>query len=165
MKTLAALSFVLTALSLSACITPYRMEVVQGNFVSREQVQALRPGMTRNQIREILGTPLITSPFHADRWDYAFTIRRSGTEPQHRKLSVFFKIDQFDHVEADDLPSESEFAARIDTQKINTSKLPKMEATEKELNAYKNKAKPTKSSDTDAAPASMNYPPLEGPAR
>ena len=165
MKAFARLGFVLIALALSACITPYHMEVVQGNFVSREQVQALRPGMSRNQIREILGTPLITSPFHADRWDYAFTIRRSGAEPQHRKLSVFFKIDQFDRVEADDLPSESEFAARIDTQKINTSKLPKMEATEKELNAYKNKAKPTKPSETDNAPASMNYPPLEGPAR
>jgi len=54
-------------------MTPYRAEVVQGNFVSKEQLQALRPGMSRKQVREILGTPLIASVFHADRWDYAFT--------------------------------------------------------------------------------------------
>ncbi len=158
-------ALVLSALSLCACITPYHVEVVQGNFVSSEQVQALRPGMTRNQIREILGTPLITSPFHADRWDYAFTIRRTGTPPQQRKLSVFFKVDQFDRVEADELPSESEFAARIDTQKINTSKLPRLEATEKELSAFKVKPQNTQPSEVDNAPASMNYPPLEAPRR
>ena len=76
-------------------VTPYRIEVVQGNFVSKEQLQALRPGMTRLQVKEILGTPLITSVFHADRWDYAFTIRRKGTQPQQRKLSVFFQNDVF----------------------------------------------------------------------
>jgi len=155
----------LTVLGLSACITPYHIEVVQGNFVSREQIQALRPGMTRNQIRDILGTPLITSPFHADRWDYAFTIRRTGTPPQQRKLSVFFKVDQFERVEADDLPSESEFAARIDTQKINTSKLPRLEATEKELSAFKNKPQSAQPSAADSAPATMNYPPLEDSAK
>ncbi len=160
-KALTWLGLVFSLLNLCACITPYHIEVVQGNFVSSEQVQALRPGMTRNQVREILGTPLITSPFHADRWDYAFTIRRTGTQPQHRKLSVFFKVDQFERIESDDLPSESEFAARIDTQKINTSKLPRLEATEKELSAYKAKPQPAQPSDSDSAPASMNYPPLE----
>ena len=55
-------------------ITPYRVEVVQGNFSSREQVEALRPGMNRQQVREVLGTPLLTSVFHADRWDFVFTL-------------------------------------------------------------------------------------------
>ena len=154
-----------TMLSLSGCISPYHIEVVQGNFVSREQLQVLRPGMTRNQVREILGTPLITSPFHADRWDYAFTIRRQGTEPQQRKLSVFFKVDQFDRVEADELPSEAEFAARIDTQKINTSRLPKMEATEKELSAFKTKVSQPALSLGEGDAATMNYPPLEPNSR
>ena len=150
-----------SALGLCACISTYLVEVVQGNFVSKEQVKSLRPGMSRNQIRDILGTPLITSPFHADRWEYAFTIRRDGTQPQQRRLTVFFKVDQFDHVEGDDLPSESEFAARIDTQKVDTSKLPRLQATEKELSGYKNKPKPPQNNDLDSAPASMNYPPLE----
>jgi len=160
-----ALSLLCAALSLSGCITPYHIEVVQGNFVSREQLQALSPGMTRNQVRDILGTPLITSPFHANRWDYAFTIRRQGAEPQQRKLSVFFKVDQFERLEADELPSESEFAARIDTQKINTSKATKMEATEKELNAFKTKPSAPAPSPGEGAAASMNYPPLEPSSR
>ncbi len=57
-------------LMLTACsslVNPYRPEVVQGNFVSREQVQALRPGMPRQTVRDILGTPLVTSLFHSDR--------------------------------------------------------------------------------------------------
>ena len=59
-------------------ITPYKVEVVQGNFVSKEQVEALKPGMSRQQVRDILGTPLVTSVFHGDRWDYVFTLKRQG---------------------------------------------------------------------------------------
>ena len=60
-------------------ITPYKIDIVQGNFVSREQVQALQPGMSRQQVREILGTPLVTSVFHGDRWEYVFTIKRPSS--------------------------------------------------------------------------------------
>ncbi len=71
-------------------ITPYKMDMVQGNFVSREQVQALQPGMSRQQVREILGTPLVTSLFHGDRWEYVFTIKRpssaNGIAQAHRVL-------------------------------------------------------------------------------
>ena len=49
-------------------ITPYKVDVVQGNFISKEQVDLLKPGMTRAQVRDVLGTPLLTSVFHADRW-------------------------------------------------------------------------------------------------
>jgi outer membrane protein assembly factor BamE len=94
-------------------VTPYRVEVVQGNFVSKEQVQALRVGMSRNQVKDILGTPLIASVFHSDRWDYAFTIVRKGTKPQQRQVSIYFKDDLYARFDGDDLPSESEFAERI----------------------------------------------------
>jgi len=77
--------------SLAGMVTPYRVEVVQGNFVSREQVEALQPGMSREQVREILGTPLVTSLFHANRWEYVFTIKRPNEAPQTRKLTVFSK--------------------------------------------------------------------------
>ena len=60
----------------------YKIDIVQGNFVSREQAAALKPGMSRAQVRDILGTPLLTSVFHADRWDYVFTFKRQGVEPQ-----------------------------------------------------------------------------------
>lgn len=48
-------------------VDPYKNDVVQGNFVSREQVEFLKPGMTRQQVRDVLGTPLVASVFHADR--------------------------------------------------------------------------------------------------
>ena len=70
----------------SALITPYRVDIVQGNVVTKEQVARVKPGMTREQVRDMLGSPLLTDAFHADRWDYVFTIRRQGTEPQRRSV-------------------------------------------------------------------------------
>jgi outer membrane protein assembly factor BamE (lipoprotein component of BamABCDE complex) len=101
------LMFVGLVVGLAACSSNliYKPEVVQGNFVSREQVQALRAGMPRQAVRDVLGTPLVTSLFHSDRWDYAFTIRRQGSEPQQRRFSVFFKGDALDRIEGDPLPN------------------------------------------------------------
>ena len=150
----------------SSVVTPYRPEVVQGNFVSREQVQALRPGMPRQMVRDVLGTPLVTSLFHADRWDYAFTINRQGAEPQQRRLSVFFKGDALDRIEGDALPTEAEFAAKLDTRQA-PKKLPELKASEEALAKFPAKAaspaSTTPSPSTGAAPVS--YPPLESSAR
>src|SRR4029079_6304680 len=73
-------SFDRVSYGITDAITPYKIEIVQGNFVSKEQVAALKPGMSRQQVRDILGTPLVTSVFHADRWDYVFTLKRQGVE-------------------------------------------------------------------------------------
>ena len=94
-------------------LTLYKPEVVQGNFVSKEQVAALQPGMSRVQVRDTLGTPLVTSVFHADRWDYVFTMRRQRVEPQNFRLTVFFKGDALERFEGDEMPSETEFVQRI----------------------------------------------------
>jgi len=147
-------------------VTPYRIEVVQGNFVSKEQVQALRPGMTRNQVKEILGTPLIASVFHADRWDYAFTIRRKGTAPQQRKLSVFFQNDAFIKVESEELPSESEFAERISAPE-ERQKAPRLQATPQELEKFRQSSPPSTPVEpvVNNATQRKQYPPLESPNR
>ena len=147
-------------------VTPYRVEVVQGNFVSKEQVQALRPGMSRNQVKDILGTPLIASVFHADRWDYAFTIQRKGTQPQQRKLSVFFQNDAFFRAEGEDLPSESEFAERLSVPE-DRKKVPRLQATAQELDKFKSDAVSSSlpESAPDASLPRKTYPPLESPAR
>ena len=137
---------------------PYRTEVVQGNVVTREQQQLLRPGMTRVQVRDLLGTPLITSVFHANRWDYAFTIRRQGAEPLHRKLSVFFDGEALSRVEADELPLEAEFAARLDTRRPS-GKPPVLEAKPELLEPFK-KRTPAAPSTPSQEPA-PDYPPLE----
>ena len=94
-------------------ITPYRMDIVQGNVVTREQAAQVKPGMSRAQVRDILGSPMLTDVFHADRWDYVFTIVRPGTEPQRRAIVVTFKGDQLDKLDTPELPTEQEFVASI----------------------------------------------------
>ena len=93
--------------------TPYKSDIVQGNVVTREQLELLRVGMSRQQVRNILGTALLTSVFHADRWDYVFTFKRQGVEPQIRKVQVFFKNDSLERTESDPLPTEAEFVATL----------------------------------------------------
>ena len=74
--------------------------------------------MTRSQVRDVLGSPLLTDIFHADRWDYIFTIRRQGAEPQRRSVVVRFDGDALKSIDAgDELPTEREFVASISTAK------------------------------------------------
>jgi outer membrane protein assembly factor BamE len=116
-------------------------------------------------VRDILGTPLVTSLFHADRWDYAFTINRQGAEPQQRRLSVFFRGDALERVEGDPLPTEAEFAAKLDTRKA-PKKLPELKASEEALAKFPAKASAAPLPAKAVAPAApLNYPPLESPAR
>ncbi|NBQ87467.1 MAG: outer membrane protein assembly factor BamE [Betaproteobacteria bacterium] len=148
-------------------VTPYRIEIVQGNFVSSEQVAALKPGMTRLQVRDLLGSPLLTSVFHGDRWDYAFTIRRTGTEPQRRHLSVFFKGDLLERHEGDAMPSENEFVASLYPRKAAPS-VPVLEATEAQLKAAQGNAASAQAAPVaPVAPAAArtSYPPLEPTGR
>lgn len=145
-------------------ITPYKVEVVQGNFVSREQVAALKPGMTRQQVRELLGTSLLTDVFHTNRWDYVFTIKRQGVEPQQRRLTVFFDGELLERFEGDAMPSEEEFVATLDTRK-RSGKVPALQATEDQLGKYAPE-KPRDGAAGDPGAASMaplppSYPPLE----
>src|SRR5688572_5313148 len=72
-------------------ITPYRMEIQQGNFVSQEMVSQLKPGMTKEQVRFILGTPMVTDIFHSDRWDYVYWREGSNGTREQRKLTVLFQ--------------------------------------------------------------------------
>ena len=145
-------------------VTPYKIDVVQGNFVSREQVEALQPGMGRQQVRDILGTPLVTSLFHGDRWDYVFTMRRQRVEPQNFRLTLFFQGDVLERFEGDDMPSETEFVQRISRER--KVKVPRLEATEEQLAKFPAAAGPAGAAS--AAPAAAqpagSYPPLE-PAR
>jgi outer membrane protein assembly factor BamE len=149
--------------SLLGVITPYRMEIVQGNVVTREMAAAIKPGMTRSQVREVLGSPLLTDIFHADRWDYVFTIRRQGANYQQRRVTVLFDGEGMKSFEADELPSERDFVASIDTQR--SGRVPPLELTEEQLKALPAPATPASAATaTAAAPAqgpARSYPPLE----
>ncbi|MDO8440444.1 MAG: outer membrane protein assembly factor BamE [Polaromonas sp.] len=149
-------------------ITPSKIEVVQGNFVSKEQVELLKPGMPRTQVREVLGTPLLASVFHADRWDYVFTLKRQGAAPQALSLTVFFKGDVLDRFEGDDMPSEADFVAKLDSRR-KLGKVPVLELTQEQLQALAKKpaagTAATPVTAPAAAPPTASYPPLESPAR
>jgi outer membrane protein assembly factor BamE len=95
---------------LSACGSVlYKAEIAQGNFVSKEQVAALKLGMPRLQVADILGTPLLVSVFHADRWEYVFNLKRQGIETPSYKLTVYFKGDSLDKIDGSSMPTEQEF--------------------------------------------------------
>ena len=152
-------SFDSTTQSLAGVVSPYKIDIVQGNFVSREQVEALQPGMGRQQVRDILGTPLVTSLFHSDRWEYVFTLKRPNTDIQTRKLTVFFNGDALDRAEGDEMPSESEFVASLGKSK-SPRKVPVLQATEEQLARFPARAAPPPAAAAPA-PARTSYPPLE----
>lgn len=147
-------------------LTPYKVQVVQGNFVSREQVELLRAGMSREQVRALLGTPLLASVFHADRWDYVFTLRRQGVPPQSYRLTTYFKGDVLDRFDGDSMPTEAEFVASMDVRRRSMA-TPLLEATEAQLQkqAVRQPAVPAAAAPTALPPAPTSYPPLESPAR
>lgn len=164
-------SFNSASRSIVSSITPYKVDVVQGNFVSKEQVSALQPGMSRQQVREIMGTPLVTSVFHSDRWEYVFTLKRAGLDPQTRKLTVFFDGEQFARAEGDEMPSESEFVASLG-KKMKTIKVPPLEATEEQLARFQASREKDKvaapapaAAEMPTTPPAQSYPSLDTPAR
>lgn len=91
------------ALPLAGCgwLAPYRMDIQQGNFVSQDMVSQLKRGMTRDQVRFVLGTPLVTDIFHANRWDYVYYLDRPGQPRVERRLAVFFDDDRLARLEGD----------------------------------------------------------------
>ena len=139
-------------------ITPYRIDIVQGNAITQEQAALIKPGLTRLQVRDILGTPLLTDPFHAERWDYIFTMRRPGTEPQRRSVVVIFDGDAVKSVQAPDLPTERDFVASI--SRFKDPRAPKLELTEEERQAL---PVPPRREAPPAEPMGpvRSYPPLE----
>lgn len=151
---------------LASIVTPYQIDVVQGNVITREQVDMLKPGMPRQSVRDLLGTPLLQSVFHTQRWDYVFSFRHKGDEPQLRKLTVFFKDDVLERFDADPMPTEAEFVASLDYGRKAT-KVPVLEASEESLQKFKDAAKSAKPAQTatDSAssllPLPASYPPLE----
>lgn len=151
---------------LASIVTPYQIDVVQGNVITREQVDQLRAGLPRQSVRDLLGTPLLQSVFHADRWDYVFSFRRKGEEPQLRKLTVFFQNEVLERFDADPMPTEAEFVASLDNAR-KSAKVPDLQASEESLKAFTQSSAKDAAADKPAAtarvlpPLPASYPPLE----
>lgn len=71
-------------------IQPYKLDIPQGNLITQEMMDKLKPGMTRSQVRFVLGTPLLVDPFRADRWDYVYTLRQNDRVVERRRVTVVF---------------------------------------------------------------------------
>ena len=83
----------------------YRINVEQGNVVTEEMVEQLRPGLNRRQVRYIMGTPLIEDSFHKDRWDYRYLLRNGNELLSETQLTLWFQDDELVRVEGPDAPS------------------------------------------------------------
>lgn len=82
----------------------HRVDINQGNIVTQEMVNQLRPGMNRRQATYILGTPLLNDPFHDNRWDYVYSVEPNGEPREQKKLGLFFERDELIQLEGDFRP-------------------------------------------------------------
>ena len=82
----------------------YRMDVNQGNYVTQDMVDRLKVGQTRQQVRLALGTPLVQSAFHDNRWDYVYQFRQRGRLVESRQFAVYFVDDKLARWEGDEMP-------------------------------------------------------------
>ena len=89
------IQFLLVSLLLASCtlptITPYKVEIRQGNLITQDMRARLKLGMTRSRVKAVLGAPLISDPFHADRWDYVYRLEQQGKVKDNQRLTLYFK--------------------------------------------------------------------------
>ncbi|WP_413793992.1 MULTISPECIES: outer membrane protein assembly factor BamE domain-containing protein [unclassified Pseudomonas] len=110
-------------LALAGCSFPgvYKIDIQQGNVVTQDMIDQLRPGMTRRQVRFIMGNPLLTDTFHADRWDYLYSLQPGGGERQQERISVIFNTnDQLVSLSGDFMPGVSRDEAIMGTDSGTT---------------------------------------------
>ena len=142
-------------------IKPYKMDIQQGNVVTSKMMMQLRPGMTKSQVRFIMGTPLITDSFHADRWDYFYRMVKGGKLIEQRHVILEFENDQLKRVRGDVIPAETQSVAGEDKPAVAPVKagakqkekglLDKLKFWEDDEEAAAPAAKPA--TEVEAAPA------------
>jgi outer membrane protein assembly factor BamE len=103
MKTIliAAAVVLLAACSVSNPLKPYKLDVQQGNVVTQDMIAKLRPGMSKSQVRFIMGSPLLVDIFHGNRWDYVYTFKKGGEVMEERRITLFFDGDLLQKVSGD----------------------------------------------------------------
>ena len=100
-----------TAVLTSGCI--YKLDVQQGNVVTQESVSKLKKGMTKSDVRNLLGTPLLMDAFHGNRWDYYFSAEVRGKVTDRTKFSVFFENDRLVSITGDIKAAAASSAANV----------------------------------------------------
>jgi outer membrane protein assembly factor BamE len=142
-------------------LSPHRIDIQQGNVVTQEQLARIKPGMNRLQVRDALGSPLLTDAFHADRWDYIFTLRQSGKPLQRRNVVLLFDGDVLKSIDAPELPTEREFIDSI-SRSGRVVAAAGLELTPEQLKALPLPARAAAQPAAAPPPSPpRNYPPLE----
>ena len=125
MKNLLIYTFSVLILSLSGCSTDkipgvYRIDIQQGNDITQDMINQLKPEMTKKQVAYVMGTPLLIDTFHPDRWDYIYSFHPGNGNREQRRLTLFFTDDKLDHIEGDtrtvareDLPKTERVDANV----------------------------------------------------
>ena len=107
-----SLTLMLGACSYFPSLGVYKLDINQGNYITQDQVDRLKVGLTRQQVKSALGTPLVTDAFHANRWDYAYEFQRQGRTLEHRQFTVYFVDDRVARWEGDEMPPPPAEVAR-----------------------------------------------------
>jgi outer membrane protein assembly factor BamE len=115
-RALRGIAFALAATAIAGCQTietympvvqqlgVYKIDINQGNYLSQDMVDRLQVGMSRQQVRATLGTPLVTSAFRDSRWDYVYEFTRQGKVREHRQFTVYFADEKLARWEGDEMP-------------------------------------------------------------
>lgn len=90
--------------ALAGC-APYKMDIRQGNFITQEQREQLKLGMSRLQVQMTLGTPMLDDPFHANRWDYVYRLEQKRELVDKQRMTLYFEGDKLIRIDDSDMPS------------------------------------------------------------
>ena len=90
-----------------ALLIPHKIEIRQGNMVTPEMREKLKTGMSRLQVRSLLGTPLVNDPFHASRWDYVYRVEQSGKVIEQQRLTLYFDDDRLARIDKSGMPPQN----------------------------------------------------------
>jgi outer membrane protein assembly factor BamE len=147
-RTLTIIAATAAAVALCGCV--YRPTIQQGNLLQLDEIEQVKVGMTRSQVRYILGTPMVSDPFEPDRWDYVYTLQRGRDKKIDRAhFVVLFDGDKVTEVDRLDLPEETDVAKRVRAERDRRA------AAE---------AKAAQSSGAPAAKPATTAPPATAPA-
>lgn len=95
-------------------LSPYKIDIQQGNAITQEMLAKLKPGMTPSQVRFILGSPLVQDPFHPNRWDYVYRYLKAGKLTEQRRITVVFEDDKLKSIEGDVVAAGQQTEAKVD---------------------------------------------------
>lgn len=138
-----------TILTLPACAAipalpgVHRIDIQQGNVLTQEMVDKLESGMTKNQVRFVLGSPPLVDVFHQERWDYIYSVQPGGDDREQRRITLFFEDDQLARMEGDITPAtdgqaESVAADTTDTTEETEVTVPQIEEKKGFFSGLKN---------------------------